>query len=454
MRLHTKGTQMSPAECWKNTLSLLETNLEKRNYQDWIQGISLVRYDKSNDVLYLGVESEFKQAHLELKYAEMISSAAAESFSLPVSIRFLLPADQPSKSMADISQNDDSFNNENIFNPRYTFDNFIEGENRFAAAASFAVADAPGKVYSPLFIYGKSGLGKTHLMNAIGIHILNHFPKKQVLYIASEAFTEEFVMANMLKKMNEFKKKYRSIDVLLIDDIQFISEKEKTVEEVFNIYNFLYANKKQMVFTSDRPPKEILGVDERLQSRLAAGLLVDIVPPSFETRKAILKKKAFLDGISEDDGLNDVISFISELVKTNVRELESVFNRVVAFAKFERKPFSKLLAKEVLKDIVSSNRKENPDIEDIKKAVASYFELTVSQIDSIERSRSLAMPRQIAMFLCREMTTTTFPKIAKSFKKDHSTVQHAYNKIRKEMESNEPLKKNILEMMEKIENDY
>jgi chromosomal replication initiator protein len=447
-----RETRMSPTECWKNTLSILETNLEKRNYTDWIQGIPLLQYDKSNDVLYLGVENDFRQAYLEQKYANMIASAAAESFSSPVSVRFLLPTQRPPS--ASVRDRDDSFPNENIFNPRYTFDNFIEGENRYAVSASRAVAESPGKVYSPLFIYGNPGLGKTHLMNAIGIYILEHFPKKQVLYISSEAFTEEFVMANRQNAMPEFKRRYRSIDVLLIDDIQFISGKEKTIEEVFNIYNFLYSNKKQMVFTSDGPPKDILGVDERLQSRLAAGLLVDVVSPSYETRRAILLKKASLDGIAEDEGLHEAISFISEIAKTDVRELESLFSQVVAFSKFDTVSITKAYAKKVLKNVVSSKRKENPDVSYIKKAIADHFELTVSQIDSEERSRSLAIPRQIAMFLCREMTDTTFPKIAKSFKKDHSTVQHAYNKIKKEVENNEQMKKTVQELMEKIEEEY
>jgi chromosomal replication initiator protein len=441
---------MTPAsELWNHTLAVLEKTLDGKNYTTWIENsLSLLRYDRAAGILYLGVDTEFRKANLEYKYAALIESSAKAAFGAPLLVRFLLPHE-----WAAAEETNEPLN-EIIFNPRYTFDNFIVGDNsRFAAGAAQAVAVSPGKAYSPLFIYGDSGLGKTHLMNAIGIYILEHFPKLKVLYVSSETFTDEFVNASIHKKINVFKEKYRSVDVLLIDDIQFISEKEKTVEEVFNTYNTLYASGKQMVFTSDRPPKDIFGLDERLKGRLASGLLVDLQPPSYEIKVAILKNKAALDGVPEDEGLSEVISFIAENIKSNVRELESAFNRVVAYAKFVSAPFTKALAKQILKDVVSMAG-AGPSTKDIKKVVSNYFSITVADIDSDERTRALSMPRQIAMYLCRDLTGLSFPKIADAFKKDYSTVHHANEKIKKELKTNGQLKKIVDDLTEKIQNEY
>ena len=445
------------SELWEKTLSLIEKTLDGRDYNAWIgNGLSLLLYERTAGALFLGVDSDFRKAQLELKYTDIIERAATEAFGAPVRIRFLLPEEwsamKAGPARPDSSEN--LFDLERIFNPRYTFENFIVGDNsRFAAGAAQAVAQAPGKAYSPLFIYGDSGLGKTHLMNAIGIFILENFPNLKLLYVSSETFTDEFVNASIHKKMDIFKEKYRSIDVLLIDDIQFISQKEKTVEEVFNTYNALYQSGKQMVFTSDCPPKDIFGLDERLKGRLASGLLVDLQPPSYEIKVAILKKKAILDGVNVDEGLSEVISFIAENIKSNVRELESAFNRVVAYARFVNAPYTKALAKQILKDVVQMSG-SGPSAKDVKKVVANYFSITITDIDSEERSRALSMPRQIAMYLCRELTGLSFPKIADVFKKDYSTVHHAYKKIKEEIASNENLKKIVNELTEKIQTDY
>jgi len=438
-------------ELWEKTLSNIEERLDGRDFNTWIENsLSLIRYDRTGGVLFLGVDSDFRKAQLELKYADVVEWAASEAFGTPVKIRFLLPEELSAvKAAADRSDYE-----EIIFNPRYTFDNFIVGDNsRFAAGAAQAVAQAPGKTYSPLFIYGDSGLGKTHLMHAIGIYILEHFPKLRVLYVSSETFTDDFVNASIHKKMNVFKEKYRGVDVLLIDDIQFISEKEKTIEEVFNTYEALYNTGKQMVFTSDKPPKDILGIDERLKSRLGMGLLVDLKPPSYEIKVAILKNKAKLDKVQEDEGLLEVIAFIAEHIKSHVRDLESAFNRVVFYAKTMGKPFTKALAKEVLKDVMQISGSE-PTSKDIKKIVAKYFDISVSAIDSADRARAISNPRQIAMYLCYELTKMSFPKIAEDFKKDYSTVHHAYDKIRKEIATNEPLKNIVDEITNKIQNEY
>jgi len=442
---------MKSAELWEKTLSLINERLGDHDYGTWVESrLSFVRFDKQAGVLLLAADSDFSKAQLELKYAGAIEEAATEVFGAVLKARFLLP-EEVSEVKAPAPYQDTE---QIIFNPRHTFDNFIVGDNsRFAAGMALKVAQAPGKAYSPLFIYGGSGLGKTHLMHAIGIYILEHFPKLRVLYVSAETFTNDFVNASIQKKMTVFKEKYRGVDVLLIDDIQFINEKEKTVEEVFNTYEALYTSGKQMVFTSDVPPKDFLGIDERLRSRLGQGMLVDIMPPSYEIKVAILKNKAALDNVQESEGLSEVISFIAEHIKTNVRDLESALNRVVAYATLMGKPYTKALAKEVLSDVMPISGNEISS-KDIKKVVAKYFDISVQAIDSTERTRALSTPRQIAMYLCYSLANISFPKIATDFKKDPSTVQHAHKRIKEEIKNNEHLRKIVGEITEKIQNEY
>ncbi|MDR0854213.1 MAG: chromosomal replication initiator protein DnaA [Clostridiales Family XIII bacterium] len=440
---------------WDRTLALLEKKLEPLSFSAWIQGLTLLKHDASKDILFLAADTEFKKAQLEMKYREVISFVATEVFGKQMNVQFLLPNETNIviDRNAHIPENE-SFPAENMLNPRYTFETFIEGDNsRFAKGAALAVAEAPGNAYSPLFIYGDSGLGKTHLMNAIGLYIINHFSNKNVLYISSEAFTNEYVNASQTKKMNDFKVKYRNVDVLLLDDIQFISEKEKTIEEVFYTYETLYKMKKQMVFTSDRAPKDLLGLDERLISRLSSGLIVDIQPPAYEIKVAILNQKAELDGIALTAGLEDAIAYIAENIKSSIRELEGAFNSVVAHGTLGGIPITKALAKSVLKNVIEIKSAE-PSTKDIKKVVASYFNISVDAIDSAERTRAIAQPRQIAMYLCRTLTSLSFPKIGKAFGKDSTTVIHAYNKIKDEVNGNENLKEIIDRIAEKIESDY
>ena len=440
-------------ELWGKTLALLKERVSYREYNTWFEySLTFVRFNKAAGILNLEVPTDLHQKKISLKYLPQIERAALEVFGEAVTVRLTLPG-APGQGKTPIRIIDEE--GEIIFNPQYTFDNFIVGPNsQFAAKAAQVVAQAPGQVYSPLFIYGKPGLGKTHLINAIGIYIREHFPKLKVLFVSSETFTEDFVNAAMHKKVNAFKEKYRSVDVLLIDDIHFISEKEKTIEEVFHTYNTLYNSGKQMVFTSDKPPKEILGVDERLQSRLEAGLVVDLQPPSYEIKAAILKKKAALKGVPEDrEGLSEVISFIAESVLSNGRELEGALNRVLAFSEFTEKPLNKALARQTLTDIVKGGS-GSPSVKDIKKVIAGHYGVSIADIDSDERTRTVAIPRQIAMYLTRELTGLSFPKVADAFGKDYSTVHHAFNKIKKDIEKDEKLRKVIEGLTEKIHEDY
>jgi chromosomal replication initiator protein len=312
-------------------------------------------------------------------------------------------------------------------------------------------AEKPNLTYSPLFVYGDSGLGKTHLMHAIWHYVKDHYPKLKVLYISSEMFTDEFVKASQTNTFTAFKNKYRNLDLLMIDDIQFIEEKTKTVEEVFHTYNTLYNMGKQLVFSSDRPPKD-LNLEDRLKSRLSSGLPVNLQAPAFETKVAILRNKAVLQNIPLTEGLLEVIDIIADRIKTNVREMEGALNRVAAFSTLNGEPINKAMAKNILKDIISAKDiQPTPDI--IKKKVAKYYEIKPADIDSKKRARSFSVPRQIAMYLTRELTDLSLPEIGDAFGgKDHTTVLYSCEKVSKQMSSDELYSNIVTELKEVIIN--
>lgn len=316
-------------------------------------------------------------------------------------------------------------------NSQYTFNNFVIGENnRFAHAASLAVAEAPGIAYNPLFIYGGVGLGKTHLMHAIGNEVLKRTPYKKVLYVTSETFTNEFINGIKDNSNENFRKKYRNVDVLLIDDIQFIAGKEGIQEEFFHTFNSICENKGQIVLTSDKPPKDINPLEERLKSRFDCGLLVDISAANYETRLAILRKKVQVTNTIVDD---IVLSAIAEKIDTNIRELEGVLNKIVAKASLTHQPITLELADQAIRDVIA-HRDKVISPEYIKNTVAKYFNIPVEDLDSSKRSNEIAYPRQVAMYFCRELAKMQYKSIGNSFgKRDHSTVMHACNKIEQEL---------------------
>lgn len=316
-------------------------------------------------------------------------------------------------------------------NSQYTFNNFVIGENnRFAHAASLAVAEAPGIAYNPLFIYGGVGLGKTHLMHAIGNEVLKRTPYKKVLYVTSETFTNEFINGIKDNSNENFRKKYRNVDVLLIDDIQFIAGKEGIQEEFFHTFNSICENKGQIVLTSDKPPKDINPLEERLKSRFDCGLLVDISAANYETRLAILRKKVQVTNTIVDDL---VLSAIAEKIDTNIRELEGVLNKIVAKASLTHQPITLELADQAIRDVIA-HRDKVISPEYIKNTVAKYFNIPVEDLDSSKRSNEIAYPRQVAMYFCRELAKMQYKSIGNSFgKRDHSTVMHACNKIEQEL---------------------
>lgn len=336
------------------------------------------------------------------------------------------------------------FMKEKIFNPKYTFDNFVVGEsNKYANAACLAVAQTPSQVYNPLFIHGKSGLGKTHLMNAIGIYLLQHHNNLKILYVSSETFTNDFIKALQDGKTREFKSKYRKADALLIDDIQFLEGKETMQEEFFHTFNELYDANKQIIISSDRPPHKLTELDERLRSRFGWNIIAGLNPPDYETRVAILMKKAENMGVEVDDDLYSIMCTISENIKDNIRELEGAFQRIISFSQLMDEKPTLEFAKRILKDIMQ-NGKENVTPEKIKTAVSKYYKIKIADLESNTRKSTIAYPRQIAMYLCRTMTDYSLPNIGNIFGNRHySTVKHACDKIDEELEHDDELREVI-----------
>lgn len=335
-------------------------------------------------------------------------------------------------------------------NSDYTFDTFVTGNsNRFAHAAALAVAESPGRVYNPFFMYGGVGLGKTHLMHAIGHKILEKFPEMRVLYISSEKFTNELINSIRDGNPESFRQKYRNIDVLLVDDIQFLSKKEHTQEEFFHTFNTLHDANKHIILSSDRHPREIQTLEDRLRSRFEWGLITDIQAPDLETRIAILRKKAALEQI---DIPNDVMFSIANRIDNNIRELEGALTRIVAYASLTQQPVTTALVNEALANIYPTGKTREVTMELIQEVVASYFKLRIDDLHGKKRTRNLAMPRQIAMYLCRELTNNSLPQIGTSFGgRDHTTVIHACDKIGKERREDSKLDRTIEQLMQRIE---
>lgn len=337
-----------------------------------------------------------------------------------------------------------------VLNPKYVFETFVIGNaNRFAHAASLAVAEAPAQVYNPFFIYGGVGLGKTHLMHAIGHRILKTHPHLRVVYISSEKFTNELINSIRDGNPESFRQKYRNIDVLLVDDIQFLSKKEHTQEEFFHTFNTLHEANKQIIISSDRPPREIQTLEDRLRSRFEWGLITDIQPPDLETRIAILRKKAMIENLSVP---NDVMVFIASRIDNNIRELEGALIRVMAYASLTKQTIDIDLATEALKDIFPNGRPKEITMELIQEVVSSYFKIRIDDLLAKKRTRNVAYPRQIAMYLSREMTETSLPRIGEMFGgRDHTTVIHAYDKISRERAEDAKLNNTIKELIKRIE---
>jgi len=419
------------AELWKKICVILSRELSERSFKTWFDPVSLL--EVSPEALTLSVPDQYYGKWLEDHYQNLILSSVEEVLGHPLRIIYRVvepPRAAPSMPVAAPMSSKEKEEALPGLNQRYTFDDFVIGPgNRFAHAASVAVSESPAKQYNPLFIYGPTGLGKTHLLQSIAHEMKKRHPEFKILYISSEKFTNQLITAIQTKSTPQFRAKYRTLDLLLIDDVHFIAEKDSTQEEFFNTFNTLYDAHKQIVVTSDRPPKEIPGLEERLVSRFGWGLVTDIQPPDFETRVAILKKKMERETVVVPD---DVSYFIAGKIKSNIRELEGALIRVVAYCTLTNSKIDVRLAQEVLKDAFKEESQKFT-IEGIQKVVADYFNVKVSDLRAKRRTVSIVRPRQIAMYLIRELTTHSLPEIGEFFGgKDHTTVLHSCSKIAKE----------------------
>lgn len=433
---------------WDKCKAELSENIFSLYYDTYIGSLELV--DISNDTAHFVTPFDFCINALETRYYNDIKNALINATEHHFNLAFHLEGDYvaPVKSTNNNSKELQNNNHKSNLNSKYTFDSFIIGNsNRMAYAASVAISDSPGTAYNPLFIYGNSGLGKTHLMHAIGNQILKNDPTKKVLYVTSEIFTNEFIDSITNKNNSEFIKKYREIDVLLIDDIQFIAKKERTQEEFFHTFSALYEDKKQIVISCDSPINKLETLEDRLRTRFGWGLIVDIQVPDFETKVAILNKKASENSIDVD---NEILDYIANYTSDNIRELEGVINHL-SMSLMQGKQITLNLAKEALKHYQKSDIREvNSNI--IIDSVSRYFNLSVEDILSKKRTKELVFPRQISMFLCRDLTNMSYPDIGKAFNgRDHSTVMYACEQISKQVNTNpelkhimEELKKNII----------
>jgi chromosomal replication initiator protein len=439
---------------WQDALGQLEASLNPQHFATWIKPLRLVRIER--DLIVLEVSNRFILDWVRDNYAKLIQQVLSELSAVSYRLQIDVAGQDQEATRNDLRQR--SASREAVtrqsevipqhewqldlnLNRKYTFEEFVAGSsNQFAFAAAMAVANNPATTYNPLFIYGGVGLGKTHLINAIGNAILKKSPAVRVCYYTSEKFTNELINSIRYNRMEEFHKKFRSMDVLLIDDIQFIAGKERTQEEFFHTFNTLYESHKQIVVTSDKFPKEIPGLEERLRSRFEWGLIADIQAPDVETKQAILKMKAEQNKIFLPE---DVALFLASASSSNVRELEGYLVRLGAYASLTATPINLETARKVLKDILVERNREL-SVEEIIKRVGSHFNVKVSDLKSPKRLKAVVLPRQIAMYLARQLTSASYPEIGERFGgKDHSTIIHAIRKVEKMMEENFQLRQTI-----------
>jgi len=451
------------SEVWQQCIDRLERHTSKTAVENWVRSTRPVAVVE--DTIIVGVQGEFAKHRMESRYAPLLRQALRDLTKRNMQLKFVAnpsvieePASDTAESLsvADLPAGPGApaaeQPNSRLFgyiNPKYTFETFVVGNsNRFAHAAALAVAEAPARTYNPLFIYGGVGLGKTHLMHAIGHYVLQHNPTAKVAYVSTETFTNEFIMAIQKGSTTAFQNRYRKVDVLLIDDIQFLAGKEATQEEFYHTFNAIREANKQIVISSDRPPKEIPTLEDRLRSRFEWGLICDIQPPDLETRTAILRKKAQNEELYVPD---EVTNYIATNIETNIRELEGALTRVVAYANMLKCPLTYDLAVQALKDILPPHRPKQITIETIKRVVAEHYNIRMHDFEVRNRSRAVAYPRQIAMYLARELTDSSLPKIGEEFGgRDHTTVIHACEKIANDIQSDAAFAHTIEQLIARI----
>src|SRR6056297_1499775 len=454
---------------WNQTLNEVKEKLSNPSFKTWFSNTKPVDL-KDDNILMIEVPNDFIKDWIETRYNELITDIIQNLTDTNLKCRFyteeelneLNEVEEDNKEEVEENSEEknenkkntkrNEYNINNNLNPKYSFDSFVVGNgNRFAHAASLAVAEAPAKAYNPLFLYGDVGLGKTHLMQAIAHYILKHNPDNKVVYVSSETFTNELINAIKDDKTASFRDKYRNIDILLVDDIQFLANKERTQEEFFHTFNSLHEANRQLIISSDRPPKEIPTLEERLRSRFEWGLITDIQKPDLETRIAILRKKADMENLKVP---NEVIIYIANNIQSNIRELEGALIKVIAYSSLVDKDIDTDLAESALKDLIVENKEPREvNIDLIKDVVVDYYNLKNEDMTSKKRTQKIAFPRQIAMYLSRELTDLSLPHIGEEFGgRDHTTVIHAYNKIEEKIEEDNKFSNVIDKIISRINN--
>ena len=425
-----------------------EYDLTEISYRTWVEPLQF--YKATNHVVSIIIPAELSHMldYISSRYKNFFHVTISEMYDHFYDIQFILEQDVDKQAQDDTEELPE---NENL-NPKYKFSTFVVGSsNKFAHSASLAVAESPGQTYNPLYLYGGPGLGKTHLMHSIGHFILEQNPEKKVLYVTSEEFTNEVIesiRSGNAASMTKLREKYRTVDVLMVDDVQFIIGKESTQEEFFHTFNVLHSARKQIILSSDKPPKEIETLDERFRSRFEWGLIADIQPPDYETRMAILRKNAESCGRQINE---EIIKYIATNIKSNIRELEGAFNKIVAAGRLNQVDLTLALAEEALKDVIYPNKSREITPTIIINVVAEHFGIKAEDICSKKRNSEFVLPRQIVMYLCRELTETSYVNIGKLLgKKDHTTIMHGVNKITAELKTNEELKNKVDIIIKKI----
>ncbi|HEV8591135.1 MAG TPA: chromosomal replication initiator protein DnaA [Pyrinomonadaceae bacterium] len=465
---------MQKTDVWDNVLAFVEKRLNKHIFDSWFRPIEFEGINESTGTIHLKAGQVTKD-WVVLYYSELLTHSLRATNFENYKVEWTINPTETAEAKFSEDADADAFENEvsaegnsekkltnrsstnfvdiepveNSLNQKYTFEKFVVGSsNQFAHAASLAAAETPGKTYNPLFIYGGVGLGKTHLMHAIGHSIKERNRHLRVSYITSEKFMNELINAIRYDKTQSFRDKYRSIDVLLMDDIQFMAGKERTQEEFFHTFNTLHNDQKQIVISSDCPPRDIPTLQERLHSRFEWGLIADIEPPDLETKVAILKRKADLDGIELAD---DIAIYMASNIRSNVRELEGSLVRLVAISSLRGVPISKMLAQDAMKNIIDAERPQGLTIDRIARTVASHYRMTVDELKSKNNSRAVAVPRQVAMYLCKRLTKSSFPEIGRELGgKHHTTVMHSVDKIESLTKEDRNFHKMVSELIDNL----
>lgn len=434
-------------ELWAAACAILKGEMSTISYSTWIATLSVVQetHEGNLPVLVLETQTTFNRQFLESRHSVLIANALTQASGRDYGVKFVTAEDR--NFLAQEAAPAPETTGATPLNPKYTFDTFVVGNsNRFAHAASLAVAEAPAMSYNPLFLYGGVGLGKTHLLHAVGHYIKEQYPHYKVIYITIESFTNEFIRAIQTNANDAFRNRYRNVDVLMIDDIQFIAGKERTQEELFHTFNALFESQKQIILSSDKPPRQI-DIEDRLRSRFEYGLIADVQAPDLETRIAILQKKAESEGIRVEP---DVLEFIALRSENNIRELQGALTRATAYARVSQKPLDLDLAREALKDLISISSQRMATPESIIAKVVERFGVTEEELKSKNKQRRIADARQIAMYLIREMTDLSLPRIGEIFSRDHTTVLHGWRTISNSMAEDGEIRSLLADMQREL----